>query len=731
MTDEVSVEGEYKYETLIEDLNKQLEVNAALAELYNPLISPKTSIEDTTHMILSRAKRLTGSKHGYVSVIDPVTKDTVVYTLTTMMRKECKVAKENQRITFPIGKDGRYPHLWGHSLNTREPFYTNAPHTHPASTGTPKGHVPLKRYLSLPVMLGDELVGQISLANPDRDFTDQDLAAVQRLGEFFALAIQRKRAEEILKISEEKYHKLFEEAIDGIVLADAETGEILDCNLAICQLVGMEKSELIGKSQKILHPPLDAQGQFSTTFKQQLEDKDGEVIETQVMTKTGEIKEVAIKANLLELGGRKVLQGMFRDITGKKQAERELVKHRNHLEKMVKERTDELSAVYERLHQAQKMEAIGTLAGGIAHDFNNILGAIIGYTELAKDDIPEDSFAKDKLEQVLKAAQRAKEMIQQILTFSRKTKEEQKMVLFGDIIEEAVKFLRSTLPATIDISLSIQKKLSPIKANPTQLHQVIMNISTNAAYAMREKGGELKIELREINHYPGGGSGAIGSLAPGKYQHLVISDTGHGMDPDTLKRIFEPYFTAKKTGEGTGMGLAVVHGIVKGHGGEITVDSQLGQGTTFHVFLPVTHEKETLEKDQKTEQVSPSLLGSERILFVEDEQMLRELGREMLHKLGYQITTAANGAQALEYFQKSPNQFDLVVTDMAMPRLTGLQLAEECKKIKPGIPVILCTGFSDQVDVENFETLGIEAFAMKPLRMQEIAKIIRRILKPK
>jgi PAS domain S-box-containing protein len=731
MKNKIREEDEQDYNTLIKHLNWQLEVNAALAELYKPLISPKTSIEDTTHVILARAKRLTGSEHGYVGVIDPVTKDLVGYTLTAMMGKECKLDKKNQQIVFPIGKDGRYPKLWGHSLNTLEPFYTNTPHTHLASAGAPKGHVALKRYLALPVMLGEELVGQIALANTDRDYTDRDLAAVQRLGEFFALAIQRKRAEETLRISEEKYHKLFEEAIDGIVLADAETGETLDCNLAICQLVGREKSELIGKPQKILHPPREARDQVSTTFKQHLEGKEGEVIETRVITKTGDIKEVAIKANLLELGDRKVLQGMFRDITENKQAEKELEKHREHLEELVRERTDELAAAHKRLRQAQKLEAIGTLAGGIAHDFNNILGAIVGYTELAKDDLPDDSFANDNLAQVLTAAQRAKEMIQQILTFSRKTKEERKMVLFSEIIEEAAKFLRSTLPATIDISLAIEEKLSPINANPTQLHQVIMNISTNAAHAMRETGGELKIELKEINHYPGGSSGAIQRLAPGKYQHLVISDTGHGMSPGILKRIFEPYFTAKRVGEGTGMGLAVVHGIVKGHGGEITVDSKPGEGTTFHVFLPVTREKGTQQQDQKAEPVSPPQLGSERILFVEDEQMLRDLGQEILKKLGYRVTAAANGAEALECFQESSHPFDLVVTDMAMPRMTGLQLAEECKKIKPGIPVILCTGFSDQVDGENFEAHGIDAFAMKPLRIKEIAGIIRRVLEPK
>ncbi|HLP59075.1 MAG TPA: ATP-binding protein [Candidatus Deferrimicrobium sp.] len=570
---------------IIEHLNWQLDVNAALAKLYKFLSSPESTIEDITHIILQQGKILTESEHGFVSLIDPQTKDNIGYTLTAMLEKECRLVGENQRIIFPPDKNGHYPGLWGHALNTHKPFYTNAPHTHPAYLSVPVGHVPLERFLAFPVLLGNELAGLIALANPRNDYTDRDLMAVQRLAEFFTLAIQRKRTTDILRISEEKYRKLFEDAIDGIVLADAQTGEILDCNTAVCLLVEREKHELVGQFQGILYPPLDSKNRVPGFFylMQTYEKEAPRVIETQVVTRTGKIRDVAIKANLLELGGRKVLQEMLRDITEKKQAEKDLEKYREHLEELVRERAVELSAAHERLRQSQKIEAIGTLAGGIAHDFNNILGVIIGYTELIDDDLPPGSIAKNNVTHVLTAAHRAKEMVNKLLTFSKKTKAERRLVHFNEIIKDAVEFLKSTLPSSIKILVTMEKKPAPVMANPAQILQIILNIGNNAIYAMKDRGGVLKIELNEIIRHLSETDG----LAPGKYQHLIISDTGHGMGPEILKRIFEPFFTSKNVGEGTGMGLAVVHGIVEGHGGGITVNSEPGKGTVVHVYLPV------------------------------------------------------------------------------------------------------------------------------------------------
>jgi signal transduction histidine kinase/ActR/RegA family two-component response regulator len=381
----------------------------------------------------------------------------------------------------------------------------------------------------------------------------------------------------------------------------------------------------------------------------------------------------------------------------------------------------------ERLRHSQKMEAIGLLAGGIAHDFNNILGAIIGYTELAIMDIPDGNQAKANLAQVLSAAERAKDTIKQILTFSRKSKEEKTLIYLSDVVNEALILLRSTLPATIEIQPGIDKELIPIIANPTQINQLVINLCTNAAYAMREKGGILKVDVKEIDVDADGPNPK--TLAPGKYQLLSVSDTGHGMPPEIMERIFEPYFTTKKKGEGTGMGLAMVHGIVTGHGGDITVSSQPAAGTTFRVYLPVTGEEaaDVPEKPQN----QPIQGGNERILFVDDEHTLVEVGEKMLTKLGYHVVTKTNSSEALEMFRSHPDQFDLVITDQTMLHMTGIRLTGEIKAIRPDIPVILCTGFSEDIDEENYKTRGVSGFIMKPLSRKKLAAVIRRVLENK
>jgi len=714
---------------IIEPHHWQSQVNAALAELLKPLISVGISIEEITHEILAQGKRLTGSEHGYVSYIDPISKDMFAYTMTEMLKGQCTVKRDEKPIVFPIGKDGRYHALWGHSLNECTPMYTNSPQQHPSSKGIPSGHVPLKRFLSVPVILEDELVGQIALANPSRDYNHRDLETVQRLGEFYALAIQQRRAEEKLRGAKEKYQKLFEEAIDGIVLTDPDTGIILDCNSVLCKLVRRKKSELIGQHQRILHPPEDQNNKFSSTFQNHPGKESSQILEGHLITKDGKIKTVDSKAKCYKMDGKRMLQVVFHDTTERKQMELELRKYQDHLEELVKKRTNELSTAQEHLRQAQKMEAIGTLAGGIAHDFNNALSAIIGYSELAQLNQPDDSISKEYLEHVLTAADRAKEMIKQILTFSRKEKKEKKEVIFSNLINETVIFLRSTLPATIDISIDIQKDMDPIMANPTQLHQVIMNICTNAAQAMKKKGGQLKIELKEILHTHENGNSELDGINPGKCQNLSITDNGPGMSQEVLERIFEPYFTTKDVGEGTGMGLAVVHGIVKDHHGDIIVNSKPGKGTTVQVILPVLKK----ESPQETESSAETTIrgNGEHILFVDDEPMLAEMGKLILRKLGYRVTTYNNSLEALSEFRKNLDRYDLLVMDMTMPHMTGMQLAQECKKIRTDIPVVLCTGFSELINEKNFEALGIDAYVQKPLNMTELAKAVRETLDKK
>jgi len=384
--------------------------------------------------------------------------------------------------------------------------------------------------------------------------------------------------------------------------------------------------------------------------------------------------------------------------------------------------TTEKKKLIEQLHQAQKMEAIGTLAGGIAHDFNNILGVILGYTELVMEDTPKDTLQYENLLQVITAARRAEEMVKQILAFSRKSEEEKKPVYIRHILTEAIKMLRSTIPTTIDIQYNIGDNLGLVMANPTQIHQVIVNLATNAAYAMRENGGVLEINLHQLNMDKNKTKDM--NLVPGTYQCLTIQDNGHGMSPEILERIFEPYFTTKKTGEGTGMGLSVVHGIVRTHGGDITVSSEPCKGTSFSVYFPVAKGiRKSVANIEKSIQG-----GTEHILFVDDESSLAEMGKLMLEKLGYQVTLKTDSLEALETFRQSPQCFDLVITDQTMPNLTGTQLTRKILEIRPDIPIILSTGFSETVNKENFKTLGIRAFAMKPIVKKDIAKIIRKVL---
>jgi signal transduction histidine kinase/CheY-like chemotaxis protein len=388
---------------------------------------------------------------------------------------------------------------------------------------------------------------------------------------------------------------------------------------------------------------------------------------------------------------------------------------------------EERHKLEERLRHLQKMEAIGLLAGGIAHDFNNLLGVVTGYTELAVMDIPDGSPTKSYLMKVLSTAEQAKNIIKQILTFSRKQEEEKTLIYLSDVVNEALILLRSTLPATIEIRPELEEGLLPLIANPTQISQVIINLCSNAAYAMREKGGILRIALKEVIIDAHSTNSPV--MAPGKYQLLSTSDTGTGIRPEILKRIFEPYFTTKKKGEGTGMGLAMVHGIVRSHGGDITVASEPGTGTTFHVYLPVTGEEPAVVPGEPQSQSLPG--GNERILFVDDEDTLVDIWEKMLTKLGYRVITRTNCLEALEMFRSDPNRFDLVITDQTMPHMTGIQFTVGLKAIRPDIPVILCTGFSEEIDEENYKTRGVSGFAMKPLELEKIARTIRRVFENK
>jgi PAS domain S-box-containing protein len=380
-------------------------------------------------------------------------------------------------------------------------------------------------------------------------------------------------------------------------------------------------------------------------------------------------------------------------------------------------------ALEAQLRQAQKLEAIGTLAGGIAHDFNNILSAIIGYSELARLDAEGHPGVQAHLQEVLKGAKRARDLVKQILTFSRQGQQERKPILIGTVVKEALRLLRATLPTTIDIRQQIQPDCGPVEADPTQIHQVLMNLCTNSAHAMRETGGTLEVELRAAT-LDRLAAGRHPDLRPGPYLELTVKDSGHGIRPEALERIFDPYFTTKEKGEGTGLGLAVVQGIVKSHGGAVTVESRPGAGAAFHILLPSLEVAPEVEH----EAAIPMSMGRERILLVDDENDLVEIGKLMLERLGYSVTTRTSSIEALELFRDDPQKFDLVVTDMTMPNLTGDQLAGRMMAIRPDLPVILCTGYSERMTEVQAREIGVKAFVMKPVVIRDLSVIIRKVL---
>lgn len=519
---------------------------------------------------------------------------------------------------------------------------------------------------------------------------------------------ERKQAQEALKKSEEKYRRLVDNSLVGIYITQDHVVKF--CNRKFAEIFGYHgPGEVLGKHmEELVTKESWERLNMEDNLKNVSEPKAKVTIprryELNGILRKGTIFQIEVFVSPITFQDRPALEGILMDITGRKQTEEE----RQKLE--------------DQLRQAQKMESLGTMAGGIAHDFNNILSAIIGYTELTLKIVPEKSKAKSNLKRVLAASDRATELIKHILTFSRKSEKERKPIWLNKAVDEVLKLMRSTLPTTIEIRQHIPQMANPVLANKAEIHQVVINLCTNAGHAMRKKGGVLQIDLKEINVE----HGTLGRvhLEPGRYQQLTISDTGHGMTPEIMERIFEPYFTTKKA-KGTGMGLSVVHGIVKSYGGNITVYSEPGIGTTFHIFLPICKEKEV---GADTDHTSVLLPGNEWVLLVDDEPILVELGREMMKKMGYHVVTKTSSIEALEEFNTEPNRFDLVISDQTMPNLTGIQLAKEIRKKRADIPIILFSGFSEVINEDNFKSQGINAFLMKPILEKELATTIRNVL---
>ncbi len=549
---------------------------------------------------------------------------------------------------------------------------------------------------------------------------------------------ERKRAERALRITEEQFRRAIEDAPIPVVMY-TDKGEVLTISNTWTELTGHTVSDM---------PTLDdwlklvyAEGANAVRDRLLLPfGRKQRTIDTElhIHTRDGESRYWSFNASSPGRlrDGRIFTVGMAQDITDRKLAEQFLLNAREELEKRVEERTSELQQAYDQikkeigererveaqLRQAQKMEALGTLSGGIAHDFNNMLAAIIGFTELVVGHTPKGSRDERRLARIMEAAIRGRELVRQLLTFSRKTEQEKKPLPVSGIVKETVKLIRATTPATISIRVNVLSESALILGDPTQIQQVLMNLCTNATYAMREKGGNLDIEVSELSVSPSNGDPH--GIAPGQYVKLSVRDTGIGISADIMEKIFDPFFTTKKFGEGTGLGLSVVHGIAKQHDGHIMVESEPSRGSTFTVYFPqITGE---LEASAVGHDEIPT--GSERILFVDDEEALVEMGEDILAELGYEVASRMNGREALALFRTDPSRFDLVITDQTMPEMTGIDLAREIFSLRPNMPIIMCTGFSYLVDADRALAAGIKAFAMKPLTKREIARTIRNVL---
>jgi len=376
-----------------------------------------------------------------------------------------------------------------------------------------------------------------------------------------------------------------------------------------------------------------------------------------------------------------------------------------------------------KLQQSQKIQAIGTLAGGIAHDFNNILAGIMGYTEMTLFEADKGSNLERRMNRILSACLRAKQLVDQILTFSRQNPQEQSPIMMSPITKEALRLIRATIPASIKIRENILAKNDVILADPSQIHQIVMNLCANASHAMKETGGTLSVHMDRLELDQDSAKNFI-NLSPGSYICMVVSDTGCGMTRKVLDRIFEPFFTTKKQNEGTGMGMAVVHGIVKQLGGAIHVYSEPGIGTEFKILLP-RHEMTLNKEPARSQELYP---GNERVLLVDDEDFIIDVGKEILESLGYQVTTRKDSVEALELFKQAPNAFDLLITDQTMPNMTGDVLVKHVLACRADIPVILCTGFSNTMDEAEAAAIGIRAFLMKPIIKQTFARVVRSVL---
>jgi PAS domain S-box-containing protein len=563
----------------------------------------------------------------------------------------------------------------------------------------------LKALAFIPLVQSGRLLGKfmIYFDTPHR-FAEDEIRTAKTIAAHIGFAIERKRVEEAMRESEERYRQLVENSPIGIYRTTPD-GRILASNPALVEMLGFSSFEELATCNLEQTP----NSSFSRRAFKELLEREGRIIGLEAEWRKSDGTTIFVRENTLVVrdtaGTVVAYDGTVEDITPRKQAEAEKAQ------------------LEEQLRRSQKLETIGTLAGGIAHDFNNILTPIMGYAEMALFKLKDTEPLYRDLQQVLKAARRAKDLVEQILLFAKQREKEQEPLYLQPLVQEALKLLRPSIPATIEISQRIDASCEKVRADATQIHQVIVNLCTNAWQAMEEKGGTLTIELKPVAI----AAGRHPNLTAGEYIRLSVIDSGTGMDKQTLDRIFDPFFTTKAVDKGTGLGLSVVHGIVHSHRGDIQVESEPGKGSVFHVYLPVYE-----SIDQKTGTESKTISGGEEsILVVDDDENVAVLIKAMLDSLGYKVEIYHGSLDALKVFRRQPEKYDLLLSDFTMPDMTGLDLAKQVQITRPGFPVMIMTGYGDSLNADTLRSYGIKQVVGKPLAMRELAAAVRSVLDKK
>jgi len=634
---------------------------------------------------------LTGSPIGFYHFLESDEKTLSLQAWSTRTVNEfCKAAGKGEH--YPVEQAG----VWVDCIRERKPVIHNDYSSLPHRRGLPEGHPAVTRELVVPIMRSGRIVAVLGIGNKPTDYTQKDVEICSYLADVAWEITRRKQVEQGLKDSELRYRTLFEESLDGVYSVFRD-GEITDANASFCRLFGYSRDEMIGKDIRELYfDPADR-----PRFRKEIEEK-GFVKDYEVKFRKKDGTEVdcslASSVYFGEDGSIAGYRGILRDLTTHKALQRQLL-------------------------QAQKMESIGTLAGGIAHDFNNLLTVVMGFSELLLAEKHEDSREYADLQKIFRAARNGSELVQRLLTFSRKSEPKPVPMNLNKQIVQVEKLLRRTIPRMIVISLDLSPDLPEIYADPSQVEQVLMNLAVNARDAMPD-GGKVIVRTSMVTvdaEY----SRLHVEAGPGEYVLMEVSDTGHGMDKDTVEHIFEPFFTTKEMGRGTGLGLAIVYGIIKQHNGFITVYSEVGRGTVFRVYLPAIPADEAPEVEDSG--VMPAF-GTETVLLVDDEELVRELGARILTKHGYTILQAGNGKEALDLFKKERSRISLVILDLIMPRMGGAECLKELFKLDADVKVLVASGYSADSSVREIVQMGAKGFVTKPFRVNDLLRDVRNLL---